>query len=120
MALKLSKDETTWFEQVSPGLLRNKAIRNYLSQYTASEWPEVVKLTLLYGLINLAKQYPGKQLSLGQLKEVLASGQAALTVEHALPDVHNQLDKLQNQLEESTDDLYHPGVRAGACMSKGV
>lgn len=110
MALKLQKDEVSWFEQVSPGLLRNKAIRNYLAHYTAQEWPEVVKLTLLYGLINLHRQYPGKQLSVAQLREVISTGQVAITVESALPDVHNQLDKLQNQLDEITDDLYQPGV----------
>lgn len=30
----------------------------------------MVKLTLLYGLINLARTYPGKQLSVAQLREV--------------------------------------------------
>lgn len=68
----LDRNEELFFEQVSPSLLRNKALRTYLSSYTAKEWPEALKLTLLYGLLALCKRHPGKQLSVQELREVVA------------------------------------------------
>lgn len=100
----------SWYEQVSPGLLRNKAVRNYLSQYAAKDWPEVVKLTLLYGLICIHKQHPGQILTVEQLKDKIATGHVAVTVESVLPQVQSQLDHLQQCLEEITDDVYQPEV----------
>ncbi len=63
------------FDQVSPNLLRNRAVRDFLGQYTERDLPEVVKLTLLYGIINLRKAYPGRLLSVDELRGILSSGQ---------------------------------------------
>ena len=42
-------NEPSWFEQVSPHLMRNRNLRTFLGQYAAKDLPEVVKLTMLYG-----------------------------------------------------------------------
>lgn len=103
--------EPLWFESVSPHLLRNKAIRGYLGQYNGKDWPEIVKLTLLYGILNLQKRYPGQILPIERLRAVLRASQSAVTVESALPDLQGQLEFLQSQLAEVTDDIENNKVR---------
>ncbi len=112
--------EPTWFEQVSPSLLRNRAIRNYLQTQPARDWPEVLKLTLLYGIVTLGKQYPGRILCLEDLRAILAQNRVAVTVEDAIPDIRDQLDRLQSQLEEVTDEVYQHGEAAmvGDCVAR--
>ncbi|KAL6764625.1 hypothetical protein V8C86DRAFT_1495740 [Haematococcus lacustris] len=100
-----ARDDTQWFQL----LLRNKAIRNYLTSFRAKEWPEVLKLTTLYGIISLHKQHGGP-LPAAQLRDAIAKGSMAITAEASLPGLQLQLDQLQGQLEEITDDIYAPSV----------
>lgn len=105
-----------WFEAISPHLLRNKAIRTYLTQYSIAAWPEVVKLTMLHGVLTLQKQYPGEILPLERLRGVLTSGQSAVAVESALPDLKERLEGLQAQLADVGNDL-HKGAQVGRCCA---
>jgi hypothetical protein len=99
------ENEPNWFEQVAPSLLRNKAIRHYLAGFNAYDWAEVVKLTMLYGIVTLFKQHGTKQLTLEQLREQLMAGAHVVTAESALPDVRDQLGRLRDQLEAITGKL---------------
>lgn len=101
----MTKPEVLFYESVPPHLLRNKALRGYLGQYNGKDWPEVVKLTLLYGVLNLQKRYPGEILPIERLRAVLMASQSAITVEHLLPNLQDQLQNLQVQLAEVTDDI---------------
>ncbi|KAJ9531391.1 hypothetical protein QJQ45_006904 [Haematococcus lacustris] len=106
-----ARDDTQWFQL----LLRNKAIRNYLTSFRAKEWPEVLKLTTLYGIISLHKQHGGP-LPAAQLRDAIAKGSMAITAEASLPGLQLQLDQLQGQLEEITDDIYAPSVVSGLTL----
>eukprot|EP00798_Chlamydomonas_sp_ICE-L_P023129 gene23129-30330_t len=116
--------EPTWFEQVTPSLLRNKGIREYLQQQPEKDWPEVLKCTILYGIVTLKKQYPGKILHPSELKSILGSVQVASTVEDAIPDIRNELDKLQGQLVEVSGSVpvseYNPMAGVGTASAAWV
>ncbi len=68
---------------------------------------------MLYGILTLHKAH-SRALSLPQLRDLLAKGQVAMTMEEAIPDVSRQLDRLHNQLESLTGDLYLPKRLVGA------
>ncbi len=101
--------EPPWFEELSPQLLRNKAIRTFLQAYSDHEWPEVTKLVLLYGIVSLTRQYPGQVLSLAALREALSAGASAQAVETAIPDLQDKLSELRLQLDDVQDDLQPRG-----------
>lgn len=73
-AMPYKLEDPAWFDQVSPNLLRNRALRSYLGLYASKDLPEVVKLTMLYGVICLGKAFPGAILSIEQLRHTLAAG----------------------------------------------
>jgi hypothetical protein len=81
--------DAAWLDQISPHLLRNKTIRNYLGHFSSKEVPDAIKLTLLYGIVALSKAHPngGRPLTIEQLKGVLAQGRMTLAMEQALPEV---------------------------------
>ncbi|GAX80665.1 hypothetical protein CEUSTIGMA_g8100.t1 [Chlamydomonas eustigma] len=119
----ISGREPPWFDQVSPNLLRNRNIREYLSNFTSKDHPEVVKLTLLFGIVNLRKLFSGKLFSIENLREILTSHQVAAVVESSLPDVRAQLDNLQNQLEDVTEmvyDRHQSPVKAHLASNQGA
>ncbi|KAG1662835.1 hypothetical protein FOA52_010626, partial [Chlamydomonas sp. UWO 241] len=89
-------------------LLRNKALRIYFNGYAAKDLPEVMKLTLLHGVLNLSQTYPERVLAVDQLREVLASASAAATVEASLPDLVQKLDALRDQLSEVATEVHAP------------
>jgi hypothetical protein len=71
----VSKREPSWFDQVSPNLLKNRIIRNYLTNFSSKDLPEVVKLTLMYGIVNLHKAHLGKVISIELLRNLLNKSQ---------------------------------------------
>ena len=66
---------TTWFasQDAEPGLLSNRAVRTHLEPYSPHVWPQVTRLTLLYGIAALRKAYGSGQLSLGDLADVVGA-----------------------------------------------
>lgn len=94
-------------------LQRNRALRNYLKCYPQAEVNEVVKLTLLYGVISLQKRSPGHLFSVDELRLVTSSAASAAAVESSLPELKQQLEELQEQLEEVTEEIYQPADRVG-------
>ena len=69
-----------------------------------------MRLTLIYGILALGKQYPGRILGVDELRAILASNRVAVAVEDAIPDIRDQLDRLQEQLEDVTGEVYQePG-----------
>lgn len=69
---------TTWFasQDAEPGLLSNRAVRTHLEPYSPHLWPQVTRLTLLYGIAALRKAYGPGQLSLGDLADVVGAWRA--------------------------------------------
>ncbi len=63
---------STWFAGQEAPLLAHRAVRGHLSAYSPHVWPEVTKLTLLYGIAALRKAY-GTTLSVGELAEVVGA-----------------------------------------------
>lgn len=98
-------DAAPWFADAAPGLLTNRTIRNYLDTYTQQQWPHVVKLTLLHGILSLSKQYSGQQLTVAQLREVVEKGATSAAVERSIPTLQRQILGLQQQLEGVYDEL---------------
>lgn len=101
--------EPPWFEELSPQLLRNKAIRTFLQAYSDHEWPEVTKLVLLYGIVSLTRQYPGQILPVAALRDALSAGASAQAVEGAIPELQDRLNELKLQLDDVHDDLQPRG-----------
>lgn len=64
---------STWFAAQEPGLLSHRAVRTHLEPYSPHVWPQVTRLTLLYGIAALRKAYGPTQLSLGDLADVVGA-----------------------------------------------
>jgi hypothetical protein len=64
---------STWFAAQEPGLLSHRAVRSHLEAYSPHVWPQVTRLTLLYGIAALRKAYGPGQLSLGDLADVVGA-----------------------------------------------
>ena len=69
---------TTWFasQDAEPGLRSNRAVRTHWEPYSPHVWPQVTRLTLLYGIAALRKAYAPGQLSLGDLADVVGAWRA--------------------------------------------
>lgn len=94
-----------WFAEASPGLLTNRTVRNFISHYSQSQWPEVIKLVLIHGIIALHKQHPGQHLSVKQLKELIEKGGCSLVIERSIPQLQRQILQLQTELDGVFDSL---------------
>lgn len=95
--------QAAWFAET--GLLNNKVIRNYLSSYSPGQWPEVIKLSLIYGILNLQKQYPQQVLAVDSLKDAVSRSSQAAVLEERLPALRQTLLTLQGQLEDVTAEV---------------
>ncbi|GAQ79530.1 hypothetical protein KFL_000320290 [Klebsormidium nitens] len=94
-----------WFQLVDPGLLTNKTIRQYLLAYNAEQWPEVVKLTLLYGILSLQKQYGSQALAVQDLRDIIGQNKVAAAVEQSIPGIEKQLADLRAEVLSFQQDL---------------
>lgn len=93
-----------WFADA--GILTNSStIRNYLQQYSQHCWPEVTKLTLIYGIVALQHTQQGRTLSLAQLQAEVQRCASALVVQHSVPKLQRQILDLQSQLDNVFDAL---------------
>jgi hypothetical protein len=63
----------TWFSAQDAPLLSSKAVRSYLAPYSPHCWPEVTRLTLLYGMAALRASYGDAPLTLAELAEVVGA-----------------------------------------------
>ena len=59
----------TWFAAQDAPLLSSRAIRSHLAPYSPNVWPEVTRLTLLYGISALRAAYGDAPLPLAELAE---------------------------------------------------
>lgn len=139
-----------WFADCAPSLLTNRTIRRYLDAYSEHKWPEVsrtatstllspllssplttvcvcvqvIKLTLIYGVLGLEQQFPGGSPSIAQLRALVEKGGAQLVVERNLPGLQRQILNLQTGLDAVFDRLavevggHTPHAAASAGASK--
>ena len=101
-----------WFAEASPGLLTNKTVRAFLSQYSQQQWPTIVKLIVLHGILSIQHQYPGLCLSTSQLKELVEKGACSIAVERNIPQLQRQILNLQQELDDVFDRL---GIAGQVC-----
>lgn len=66
---------------------------------------QVIKLTLIYGVLGLEQQFPGGTLSIPQLRQLVEKGGAQLVVERNLPGLQRQILNLQTNLDAVFDRL---------------
>lgn len=66
---------------------------------------QVIKLTLIYGVLGLEQQFPGGALSIPQLRKLVERGGAQLVVERNLPGLQRQILNLQTGLDAVFDRL---------------
>ena len=70
---------TAWFAASdADALLLDRGVRLYLSPYSPQSWPEVTRLTLLFGAAALRKTYGATPLSLPELAAAAGACGAAL------------------------------------------
>lgn len=81
-----------------PGLLTNGLVRRYLSQYSESQWPEIIKLTLITGILNLQKTYPQRTLTVAELQAAVTRATTATVLEDRLPALQATLAELQAKI----------------------
>ena len=62
-----------WFAAQDAPLLSSKALRSHLAGYSPHLWPEVTRLTLLYGVAALRKTYGDASLPVAALAEVVGA-----------------------------------------------
>lgn len=109
-----------WYEDVTPGLLTNRTIRNFLEQYSQQLWPDVIKLAVIHGIVSLLKQYPGQSLSLQQLRSAAEQAAAAEVVDRSIPKLQRQILDLQERLDGVYEDLSLPGDAVSAAGTRTV
>jgi hypothetical protein len=66
---------------------------------------QVIKLTLIYGVLGLEQQFPGGTLSIPQLRQLVEKGGAQLVVQRNLPVLQRQILDLQTNLDAVFDRL---------------
>jgi hypothetical protein len=66
---------------------------------------QVIKLTLIYGILGLEQQFSGGSLSIAQLRQLCEKGGAQLVVERNLPGLQRQILNLQTNLDAVFDRL---------------
>ena len=98
-------------------LLRNRAIRTYLSTFPPSEHERVVKLTLLYGIQALHAHYTPEHLTTADLEQLLVSGAAALGVEETVPDMHAMISHLLEDLDNLKTNMSRVLVSCFFCVA---
>eukprot|EP00899_Mesostigma_viride_P003383 jgi/Mesvir1/13045/Mv06034-RA.4 len=102
----------TWNFLLNPGLLTNRIIRSFLLPYPTSEWPLLVKLLVIRGILSLQKAHGASPLPLDTLKETITGEVDAACIKSAMPSLNAQLGKLREEIAEVHDDLIH-GQRVG-------
>lgn len=103
--MEMDSNRVPWYSSVAPSLLTNRTIRNYLNSYSEHLWPQILKLTLLYGIVGLQQQHPQQQLSVLQLKQIVQKAATALVVQRNVPQLQRQILGLQGDLDKVFDRL---------------
>lgn len=85
--------------------LNNGTIKEYLQRYSPQEWPEVTKLTLIYGIVALQHSCEGRLLSLRELRQAVETSNTTLVVQRNVPQLQRQILQLQSQLDSVFDKL---------------
>lgn len=96
-------------------LLRNKAIRNFLHNFAEKDRQEVSKLTLLYGILNLGFLDGKAVVPLDRLRDIVANGVKAVTVESAIPSLREKIEDLRMQLDDNILDIQQAPREVGDC-----
>uniref|UniRef100_A0A383WBC4 Uncharacterized protein n=1 Tax=Tetradesmus obliquus TaxID=3088 RepID=A0A383WBC4_TETOB len=89
--------------------LNNGTIKEYLQRYSPQEWPEVTKLTLIYGIVALQHSCEGRLLSLRELRQAVETSNTTLVVQRNVPQLQRQILQLQSQLDSVFDKLTPEG-----------
>ena len=98
-----------WFEYAEPGLLTNRTIRNFLSGYKSDAWPDVVKLTLLYGIVTLRKTVGDSQrIPAERIRQPVRQMEAAHCLEEKLPPIHEKMKDLKGDVQEILEAFDQP------------
>ena len=97
-----NRSYSAWFEYAEPGLLTNRTIRNFLNGYRPESWPDVVKLTLLYGIVTLRKHTgsKGEVVPLEKIRQSVRQLEAAHCVENKLPPIQEKMKDLKGDVQE--------------------
>lgn len=98
----------TWWSDVSPSLMANRTIRNFLVAYSDVQHPEVVKLTMLYGILSLQAKLGSQPPAIGEIRKMLKEGHLGQTLATKLTSVKDSVNDIQHVLHEMQD--YAEGV----------
>lgn len=110
-----------WFEYAEPGLLTNRTIRNFLSSYKTDSWPDIVKLTLLYGIVTLRKHVGGlEQIPLEKIRTLVRQMEAAHCIEEKLPPIHEKMKDLKGDVQEILEAFDTPTNTAARAKNNCV
>ena len=98
--MQSSQSSLNWWSDVSPSLMTNKAIRNFLLSYSELQHPEVVKLVLIYGILSLQQSHGMQPLAVADIKKLLKEGFLQQTLGGKLETVRGNVIDIQNALSE--------------------
>ena len=110
----------SWWSDVSPSLMTNKTIRNFLTHYSQSQHPEVVKLVLLYGVLSLQSRVGLQPVSLDDIRQLLKKGFFSQTLGSKIQGVKSSVSDIQHMIEEFARGVDDQEQRAQISKARGI
>lgn len=74
-------------------------LRRFLAPHAEGSWAEIVKLTLLYGVLALDQCYGRDELSLQEIRQEVERGKGTGEVLQRLPRIRSGVEKLREDLD---------------------
>lgn len=100
-------------------ILTIPSLRSFLEPHAEASWAEVVKLTLLYGILALQQCYGRDQLSLQEIRQEVQKGKVAEVMSQRLPGIKSDMEKLREDLERIAEELDGDAGLAPKVIEKG-
>ena len=101
----MSNSGHSWYSDCQPGLLSNKVLRQFLARFSEAVWPEVVKLTAVYGALSL-EQVQGKAcISVEDIKAAIDTLSVQRAIQDSMPGLQAQVQALSTSLAEISGSL---------------
>ncbi len=90
----------SWYTDCQPALLSNRVLRSFLLQFSQKVWPEVVKLSAIYGVLSLQQTSSAPHLSVEDIKLAIEQVSTRAAVGASVPGLKAQVDELSAKLAE--------------------
>ncbi|KAK9843145.1 hypothetical protein WJX74_007654 [Apatococcus lobatus] len=101
----MSTSKHSWYSDCQPGLLSNRVLRRFLSRFSEAAWPEVVKLTAVYGALRLEQVQGTAYFAVEDIKAAIDRLSIQKAVQDSVPGLQAQVHALSASLAEIGSSL---------------